>query len=156
MKHNRSECMMRKAGWVWIFVALGFPALALAFENSPGIKVTSLLKTTTSWNGQPITYPKGQAEISALILEIAPGAETGWHLHPVPSFGMVLEGVLEVRLKDGRVQRLQAGEALAEVVDTLHNGRNAGEGPLKLVVFYAGAVDTPLTAKAAESQDAAH
>ncbi len=81
------------------------------------------------------------------MIEIAPGAETGWHLHPVPSFGLVLEGTLEVTLKEGQVKRLQAGEALAEVVDTLHNGRNVGNIPAKIVVFYTGAVGQALTIK---------
>jgi quercetin dioxygenase-like cupin family protein len=63
-----------------------------------------------------------------MVIEIAPGAETGWHSHSIPSFAFILEGELEVRLKNGSVNRLKAGEALAEVVNTLHNGRNVGSG----------------------------
>ena len=70
-------------------------------------------------------------EVTALLVEVAPGAETGWHLHPVPSFAMVLDGALEITLKDGRTKRLHAGEALAEVIDTSHNGRNVGDGPVE-------------------------
>ena len=73
---------------------------ALALEETPAVKVTPLIKTTSSWTGKPIAYPDGQAEITAMVIEIAPGAETGWHAHPVPSFAMVLEGTLEVTLKD--------------------------------------------------------
>ncbi|MBL8297545.1 MAG: cupin domain-containing protein [Rhodanobacteraceae bacterium] len=120
---------------------------ALALESGAAVKVTPLLKTTTSWDGKPLVFPSGQAEVSAIIVEIAPGGETGWHLHPVPSFGVVLEGTLEVRLEDGRLRRVAQGEALAEVVSTLHNGRNIGDTPLKLLVFYAGSVGTPLTQK---------
>ena len=43
-----------------------------------------------------------------------------------------------MRLKDGLVKRLEAGDVLAEVVNTLHNGRNVGTVPVKLVVFYTG------------------
>jgi quercetin dioxygenase-like cupin family protein len=60
---------------------------------------------------------------------------------------MVLEGTLEVTLKDGRVKRLQAGDALAEVVNTTHNGHNVGNSSVKLVVFYAGTVGQNLTVK---------
>jgi quercetin dioxygenase-like cupin family protein len=130
-----------------ISLALSFSAGALALEETAAIKVTALVKTTMSWNGKPIVYPQGQAEISGMVIEIAPGAETGWHAHPVPSFGMMLEGTLEVTLKDGKKKRLSAGEGLVEVVDTLHNGRNVGKGPVRLVVFYAGAVGKPLTVK---------
>ena len=124
------------------------PLAALAIESSTSIKVTPLLKTATSWDGQTIQYPAGTAEVSALNVEIAPGAETGWHLHPVPSFAYVLQGTLEVTLKDGRMKHLEAGEALAEVANVWHNGRNVGSTPVKLVVFYTSANGAAVTVKA--------
>jgi quercetin dioxygenase-like cupin family protein len=126
-------------------LALLAPFAAHAIEPSSTVKVTQLLKTTQSWNGAPIKYPEGQAEITSLMIEIAPGGETNWHEHPVPSFGVLLEGTLEVSLTDGRKKLMKAGEALAEVIATPHNGRNVGTTPVKLVVFYAGAVDKKLT-----------
>ncbi len=123
------------------FVVALLPFGAQAIEPSQTVKVTQLLKTTTSWNGAPIKYPEGQAEITSLLIEIAPGGETNWHEHPVPSFGFLLEGTLEVSLADGKKKLMKAGDALAEVIATPHNGRNVGTTPLKLVVFYAGAVD---------------
>ncbi|MDD2776834.1 MAG: cupin domain-containing protein [Gallionella sp.] len=105
------------------------------------------MKTTQSWDGKPIVYPTGQAEITGLLIEVAPGKETGWHEHPVPSFAWIISGTLEITRQDGQVKRLQAGDALAEVIDTLHNGRNVGTDVVKLVVFYTGAVGTPLTIK---------
>lgn len=130
-----------------LVATLALNAAAFALDPSPAVKATTILKTSQSWDGKPLAYPAGQAEITGMIIEIAPGAETGWHLHPVPSFGMVLEGELEVRLKNGATNRLKAGDTLAEVVDTLHNGRNIGAGTVKLAIFYAGAVDGKLTVK---------
>lgn len=121
------------------------PFVAQAIEPSQTVRVTPLLKTTQTWNGAPIEYPEGQAEITGVMIEIAPGGETNWHEHPVPSFGVVLEGTLEVSLTDGRKKLIKAGEAIAEVVATAHNGRNVGTTPLKLIAFYAGAVDKSLT-----------
>jgi quercetin dioxygenase-like cupin family protein len=118
---------------------------ALAIEQHAGVQVTQLLKTKHTWNGGPIAYPDGEAEVTALLIEIAPGGETGWHRHPVPSFGLVLQGHLEVHLANGDVKLLAPGEVLAEVIDTAHNGRNVGESPVKLVVFYAGAAGKQLT-----------
>lgn len=120
---------------------------ASALDVTPAVKVTPLVKATGSWNGAPVVYPQGQAEITGMLIEIAAGAQTGWHGHPVPSFALVLEGTLEVELRDGRKKRVGSGEALIEVVDTLHNGRNVGAQPLRLVVFYAGATGMPLTFK---------
>jgi len=130
-----------------LVIALACHSAAYSLEQSASVKVSTVLKTETSWDGKPIEYPAGKAEITGMVIEIAPGGETGWHLHPVPSFGMVLEGELEVQLKNGAVKNLKSGDALAEVINTLHNGRNVGSVPVKLVVFYAGAVGQKLSAK---------
>jgi quercetin dioxygenase-like cupin family protein len=63
----------------------------------------------------------------------------------VPSFAFLLEGMLEITLMDGRIKRMQPGEALSEVTDTLHIGRAVSKTPVKIVVFYAGAVGKTLT-----------
>jgi quercetin dioxygenase-like cupin family protein len=126
------------------FILLLWMSNALAMEQSSAVTVATVLKAESSWDGKPIEYPSGKAEVTGMVVEIAPGGETGWHLHAVPSFGMVLEGELEVQLKDGTTKRLKAGEAIAEVVNTLHNGRNVGSMPVKLVVFYVGAVGQKL------------
>ncbi len=143
--------LMKKPLWkpiLWTMALVcGLPLTVQAIEPSATIKSTTILKTDQSWDGQKLQYPQGQAEITGMIIEIAPGGETGWHLHPVPSFGLLLEGELQVRLQDGRTKTLKAGDALAEVVNTLHNGRNIGSVPVKLIVFYAGAVGQPLTIK---------
>lgn len=126
------------------FILLLWMSNALALEQSAAVTVSTVLKTESSWDGKPIEYPTGKAEVTGMVVEIAHGGETGWHLHAVPSFGMVLEGELEVQLKDGTIKRLKSGEAIAEVVNTLHNGRNVGSVPVKLVVFYVGAVGQKL------------
>ena len=122
---------------------------ALAVEASAGVKVTQIMKTTQSWDGKPLAYPAGQAEVTGQVVEFAPGAETAWHEHPVPSFALILEGTLEVTLEDGTKKLLQQGDAVAETVNTLHKGRNPGKTPVRLVVFYTGAVGQPLTVKKA-------
>lgn len=111
------------------------------------VMVLPVLKATESWDGAPIVFPESEAEVRVLFITIEPGGETGWHLHKVPSFAMLLEGELEVQLKDGRVKKVNAGEGLAEVVNTWHNGTNVGDKPAKLVVFYAGSKGQTLTVK---------
>jgi 4-carboxymuconolactone decarboxylase len=133
---------------LWSLLLLSTSALAL--EPSSGVTVTPLAKETASWDGNPIRYPDGEAEMTALLVEVAPGGQTGWHCHPVPSFAYVLEGSLEVTLDDGRVKHLEAGDVLAEVVGRLHDGRNTGSVAAKLVVFYAGAAGMPLSLRDAD------
>jgi quercetin dioxygenase-like cupin family protein len=136
---------MSRLSLLFSILLLGLSGHVQAIDPAPLVRATPLLKTATTWDGQPIAYPAGPAEVTALHIVIEPGGETGWHLHPVPSYAWVIEGELEVRLKDGRTRLLRQGDALAEVVNTWHNGRNVGAGPVKLVVFYAGVAGQPLS-----------
>ena len=142
--------------WILLMVGLALLLPVQAIEQTKAVKVSTVLKTQTSWDGQPLQYPAGDAEVTGMLIEIAPGGETGWHLHPVPSFGMVVQGELEVSLKDGRKKRLKAGDALAEVVNTAHNGRNVGTEAVKLVVFYAGSKGLSLSQKIPVEPEAQH
>jgi quercetin dioxygenase-like cupin family protein len=111
---------------------------ALSSEFNDRIQSQENLSTTKTWDGAPIHYPSGTAKVTGAIHTIPPGVETGWHLHPVPCFALVLEGELVVELKDGRTKKLKAGDTLAEVIGTLHNGKNTGKVPLKIAIFYIG------------------
>ena len=131
------------------FLALA-PRPVLALEGSDAIKATPVLKTQETWYGQDIVYPGGRAEVSGVVIEMAPGGETGWHQHPVPSVGYVMEGELEVHFRNGDVKRLRAGESAAEAVNVMHNGINAGDVPVKLVIFYLGTPGIGLTIREGE------
>ncbi len=111
--------------------------------------VTTLLQTTTNSIGQPVAYPRdGTPEVTALLIEMAPGEKTGWHHHPVPLLGYILSGELTVHLVSGEKRVVRAGEVSLEGTDVIHNGGNEGTGPLKMIVFVAGLKDVPFTVKA--------
>ena len=57
---------------------LSFSSTLFAIETSSAVKVTPVLKTSQSWDGALLKYPQGQAEITSIRIEIAPGGETGW------------------------------------------------------------------------------
>lgn len=73
-----------------------------------------------------------------MTVNLMPGAETGWHKHPVPVYAYVVSGHLSVELEDGKQCSFDTGDAIVEVVDTWHNGRNNGKTPVSLAVFYLG------------------
>ncbi len=113
-----------------------------------GVKTKVLARTSRTVSGQKMEYLKTQdAEVTALYVEIAPGEETGWHKHPVPVYGYVLEGKLTVESIDGRKYEFTAGDVVLEVVNIPHNGFNPGNVPLKLVVFYTGEKGKPIVEK---------
>ena len=82
-----------------------------------------------------------------MFVELAPGAETGWHKHPIPVYAYVISGNLSVELEDGKCLSFAAGDAVIEVVNTLHNGKNSGTEPVELAVFYLGVKGTPIVIK---------
>ena len=132
---------------VWL---LSFSPALFAIETTETVKVTPVLKTSQSWDGAWLKYPQGQAEITGVRIDIAPDGETGWHVHNAPSFGVVLQGILEIKLKNGKTNVVKAGDALAEVVNTAHSGKNIGTEPVQLLIFYAGAVGLPNSASLKE------
>lgn len=118
---------------------------AFSLEADKAVRVTPLGAAQHTWDGAAIAYPTGMAEVTGMLIELAPGAETGWHEHGVPSFAYILQGNLEIQLRDGRVNRVGPGQTVAEVVNTPHNGRNVGSEPVKLVVFYTGVTGASLS-----------
>ena len=113
--------------------------------------VQPLLRTTVNSIGQPIAYPRdGTPEVTALLVEMAPGEETGWHRHPVPLIGYILTGELTVYQATGEKRVVRSGEVSLESVDVIHNGVNEGPAPLKMIVFVAGVKDLPFTIECRE------
>ena len=115
-----------------------------ANEASPVVK--ELVKTTQSWDGKALpAYPHGQPEITILRISIPAGTQLHTHSHPVINAGVLISGQLTVVTADGKTLHLKAGDPIVEVANTLHYGINQGKVPAEIVVFYAGAIDTPIT-----------
>jgi len=138
-----------------LFLAAALFAVPLRAEldSSQGykkeIQVTPLLRTTTTVAGQIIVYPTTRnAEVTAVHVEIPPGAETGWHKHPFPCFAYILSGALDLTMEGGKSVHLVAGQAMAESLNVLHNGKNNGTESVKLVMFVMGEKEKPFTERA--------
>jgi quercetin dioxygenase-like cupin family protein len=98
-----------------------------------------LFRANTDVAGHPIVYPKTEKpELSGFLVEIPPGAETGWHLHPNPCMAYVLEGVIEVTQEGGPTRIFSTGDSFVELVNTRHNGRNKGGVSVKILLFVVG------------------
>lgn len=110
------------------------------------ISVETLLKTTESWDGEPLPpYAEGRPEVTILRITIAPGAALPDHNHPYMNAGVLLSGRLTVKTETGKTLRLEAGDALSEVVGTWHYGSNPGDEPAVILVTYAGIEGRPVT-----------
>ncbi|NOY63041.1 MAG: cupin domain-containing protein [Gammaproteobacteria bacterium] len=122
---------------------------------APTLHAEPLLKTKTSWDGGEIYYPKGEPEITSIKLKLAEGMTTKFHCHPVPTLGYILKGRVEVETKDGKKVLLKEGESAVEVMRTLHRGK-AINGPVEILVFYAGSTSVPNTVFAGDDPKNLH
>ena len=126
--------------------AVGVPYVSVANDYTSGVQVSLILKTTTTTGHYPAKYLNTESpEITVMKVEIKPGSETGWHSHPVPLYAYVLEGKLTMEIKGGKTYDFAAGDAIVEVVNIPHNGRNLGTTPVVLIAFYTGEIGKPNT-----------
>lgn len=109
--------------------------------------LTPLLQSGTDIVGEPIRYPGGDAKVTAAIVTLPPGGETGWHSHQVPLFGYVLEGELTVDYGSKGTRTYKAGDSWMEAMDWPHNGMNKGTAPVRLLAVYMGGGDKANTVK---------
>ena len=101
------------------------------------IKTTELIRTSQSWDGAQLPdFPSGQPELRVIRLDFPVGAKTGWHHHTVVNYGIVQQGDLTIVCKDGSERTFREGEALVEVIGTIHRGENRGKKPVILNMFY--------------------
>src|SRR5262245_16236028 len=125
------------AGCLWWSMAVAETAAPLANKPEPGVR--TVLSTGSTVTGQPIRYPSGApAKITAVEITLQPGQQTGWHTHPVPLFGYILEGELTVDYGPRGQRVFRKGDGLAEAMDEAHNGRNVGREPVKILAVFIG------------------
>ena len=116
-------------------------SLTASAEESVSYKnlLTPLLSSGTTIIDQQIAYPDGTAKVTAAIVVIPPGGETGWHLHQVPLFTYILEGEVTVDYGEKGVKVIKAGESMLEAMNWPHNGMNKTDKPLHILAVYMGA-----------------
>jgi len=114
--------------------------------DPPRVKTTELLRTGRSWDGAELPdYPEGRPELVCIRYEFPAGQKLGWHHHPVMNYGIVEQGELTIVSRDGQEKVVRQGEALAEMVGTIHRGENRGSIPVILNMFYISGEGLPLS-----------
>ena len=104
--------------------------VALTFSDGlhaqpPGFKATPLLQSTFA--------DDASKEAVVLAVELAPGASTGRHTHPGDCYGTVFEGTLELHVEGREPRWVTVGQAYHNPGGTIHEFRNVGDKPARLV-----------------------
>ena len=109
------------------------------------IEVSELLRTSHSWDEAPLPdYPEGKPELVAVRYVFPVGQKLGWHHHEVMNYGIVEQGELTIIGLDGKEKVVHQGEAVVEMVGTIHHGENRGSVPVILNMFYISQEGKPL------------
>ena len=117
-------------------------------EEEKAVSVDVMAKSSVSWDGMALpNYPQGKPEVTILRIRIPPKVQLPLHQHPVINAGVLLKGELTVITKNKETLHLKAGDSIVEVVNKWHYGKNEGNEPAEIIVFYAGVQGTPITVK---------
>ena len=105
-----------------------------------------LLKTTSTWDNAEYKKLKiKQPEATVLKIIIDVNEELPMHKHDLVNIAYVKKGILTVITDDNKSIILHEGEVLPELVGKYHYGKNTGNEPVELIVFYLGQKGTPLS-----------
>jgi quercetin dioxygenase-like cupin family protein len=115
--------------------------------NAAASKVvsTELIRTSQSWDGVELPdYFKGRPELVAVKYIFPAGQKLGWHHHVAMNYGVLVQGELTIIGLDGKTKVVHEGEAVVEMVGTIHHGENRGTKDCILYMFYLSQKDLPL------------
>jgi quercetin dioxygenase-like cupin family protein len=71
-----------------------------------------------------------------VVAEFVPGGMAGKHTHPGEELGYVMEGTLELQVAGQPPRTLKAGETFFVPAGVVHDGKNVGTGPAKVLATY--------------------
>ena len=115
-------------------------------ETTAQVETTELIRTSQSWDGAQLPdYLQGRPELVVRKYIFPAGQKLGWHPHPVMNYGVLVQGELTIIDKDGTEKVVHAGEAVVEMVGTVHHGENRGTQPAILYMFYLSQEGLPLS-----------
>ena len=120
---------------------------AHAKEDNPvkQVQSTELIRTSQSWDGVELPdYLQGRPELVAVKYVFPAGQKLGWHHHPVMNYGVLVQGELTIIGLDKKEKVVHEGEAVVEMVGTIHHGENRGDKDVILYMFYLSQKDMPL------------
>lgn len=115
-------------------------------ETTEQVETTELIRTSQSWDGAQLPdYLQGRPELVVRKYVFPAGQKLGWHHHPVMNYGVLVQGELTIIAKDETEKVVHAGEAVVEMVGTVHHGENRGTQPAILYMFYVSQEGLPLS-----------
>jgi quercetin dioxygenase-like cupin family protein len=125
-KFHPKEALMKKFFLIALCIVLVGFVSANAGAQGPGVTAKPLLKTTLS--------DDTTKEASMMLVEFSPGSTTGRHTHPGDEYIFVLQGTFELSIESRETRRLSTGDAFHTPRGLVHENRNVGDTPARVVI----------------------
>lgn len=127
---------------------MAFILAAVLFITNPAFTAEKevILQTTSTWDNAAYKKLKiKKPEVTVLKIIINVGESLPMHKHDLVNIAYVKKGTLTVITEDNKEITLHEGDALPELIGKYHYGKNTGNEPIELIVFYLGEKGTPLS-----------
>lgn len=125
-----------------LLIVVGVAAVCAASISVRAWQAQQPTFTRTVLQDHPLSIKDRHAVMSRS--EFQPGAVSGRHFHPGEEVGYVLEGSLELTVDGKPPQRLKAGDVIFMPAGAIHDAKNVGPTPLKIVSTYVLEVGKPM------------
>ena len=124
---------------------VGLTSCKTVEKSASKVEANELIRTSQSWDGVELPdYLQGRPELVSVKYVFPAGTKLGWHHHPVMNYGVLVQGELTIIGLDGKTKVVHEGEAVVEMVGTIHHGENLGKKDAILYMFYLSQKDLPL------------
>ena len=111
----------------------------IIFAQNPGLTRTIVTKADVS-------VPDREAVVARV--EVSPGGIAGWHTHPGDEISYVTEGEATLMVAGQPPRKVAAGDAFVIPAGVVHNAKNDGATPTKLIGVYVVEKGKPLASPA--------
>jgi quercetin dioxygenase-like cupin family protein len=108
-------------------IALSLGLTAALYAQQPGF-------TRKMLQDQNLGIPDRHAV--QVVAEFVPGGAAGKHTHPGEELGYVMEGTLQLDVAGQPPRTVKAGETFFIPAGVVHDGKNIGSGPAKVLATY--------------------
>jgi len=126
------------------FKTLVAGAALVAFSGLIVAQAPALTRTIVT--KADVSVPGREAVIARV--EVAPGGVAGWHTHPGDEISYITEGEATLMVAGQPNRKVAAGEGFVIPAGVVHNARNDGTVPTKLVGVYVVEKGKPLASPA--------
>jgi quercetin dioxygenase-like cupin family protein len=119
-------------------------AVILAAAGTLVAQTSALTRTMVT--RADVSMPGREAVVARV--EIAPGGVAGWHTHPGDEISYITEGAATLQVAGQPTRQVSAGEGFVIPAGVVHNAKNDGTTPAKLVGVYVVEKGKPLATPA--------